>query len=656
MARPNNLQIHCSTLVFLLATSLVFIKANATVRLVNNFDTETNKGRVEIFYGDAWGTICDDNWDILDADVVCRQLGYTGAIRALKRAYFGPGDNLIWIDDVACTGNEKRIQDCPNAGWGTHDCLHLEDASVECSTATVRLVGGPDRYEGNVQVLDDEGNDWGYVCDDRWDDFDAQVACYQLDQRGHEHTRNKSAYGTKNDGPLVLNNLDCAGNEDALQRCPNRGIKNCMHSDKAGVGCFRDAIEEGSVRLAGTGYPNRGRVEVYHNEEWGTVCDDYWDYYDAKVVCRQLGFIDSQPKAYYKSYFGAGDGRIWLDNMACGGGEDRLEYCISSNGWGTHDCSHGEDAGVYCDERGDFDAAEITGIILASLFGASILFCCVKYICCEAASNKRQQRRRRSRGRRQSRRSPTAATRPTDPEEHFNAHFNSAYTISDNYDEIFTPPGFPFAYPSSAPPPFSPTDLPPAYDTIMSTSGPADGGTPVTSGDTAMGNSVGASDNVTNPIAMAPAPPRSTTSVNAGPVPMPESNFAYPLAQPASNRPYPPEPVMSQQQAPIPANPTAAMPSIEAVAPPPYAMAASHQLEQNNEPLSPSSSCQPTYQVPIEGQVQQSPAAPSPVKSVTVAETPATNDQAHSHPNTFEETSITYIANAEESIDLGLPK
>lgn len=182
----------------------------------------------------------------------------------------------------------------------------------------------------------------------------------------------------------------------------------------------------------------------------------------------------------------------------------------------------------------------------------------------------------------------------------------------------------------------------------MSTSGPADSGTPVTRGDTAIGNSVNASDVVTNPIAMVPAPPRSTASVNAGPVLMPESNFAYPPAQLASNLPYPPEPVMSQQQAPTPANPPAAMPSIEAVAPPSYAMSASHQLEQKNEPLSPSSSCQPTYQMPIEGQVQQSPAAPSPVKSVTVAGTPATDDpEAHAHPNTSEETSITYVANAE---------
>lgn len=182
----------------------------------------------------------------------------------------------------------------------------------------------------------------------------------------------------------------------------------------------------------------------------------------------------------------------------------------------------------------------------------------------------------------------------------------------------------------------------------MSTSGPADSGTPVTRGDTAIGNSVNASDVVTNPIAMVPAPPRSTASVNAGPVLMPESNFAYPPAQLASNLPYPPEPVMSQQQAPTPANPPAAMPSIEAVAPPSYAMSASHQLEQKNEPLSPSSSCQPTYQMPIEGQVQQSPAAPSPVKSVTVAGIPATDDpEAHAHPNTSEETSITYVANAE---------
>ena len=91
-------------------------------------------GRVEVFHSGQWGTICDDWWDINDANVVCRQLGLPPATQAFRWATHGRGSGQIWIDNIHCSGYELHIDECNHGGWGNHDCAHYEDASVECSS------------------------------------------------------------------------------------------------------------------------------------------------------------------------------------------------------------------------------------------------------------------------------------------------------------------------------------------------------------------------------------------------------------------------------------------------------------------------------------------------------------------------------------------
>lgn len=101
------------------------------VRLVDG--SNSNEGRVEVFYNHTWGTVCDDDWDLSNAAVVCRELGYEEAEEALSRAAFGPGDELqILLDNVNCAGDEKTVLDCFHFGFGTHNCNHGEDAGVRC--------------------------------------------------------------------------------------------------------------------------------------------------------------------------------------------------------------------------------------------------------------------------------------------------------------------------------------------------------------------------------------------------------------------------------------------------------------------------------------------------------------------------------------------
>ncbi|NWY21793.1 WC11 protein, partial [Aphelocoma coerulescens] len=90
-------------------------------------------GRVEIWHQGSWGTICDDTWDMADANVVCRQLGCGSAVSALSEAAFGEGTGPIWLEKVHCKGTELSLWDCPTKPLLGKNCDHKEDAAVNCS-------------------------------------------------------------------------------------------------------------------------------------------------------------------------------------------------------------------------------------------------------------------------------------------------------------------------------------------------------------------------------------------------------------------------------------------------------------------------------------------------------------------------------------------
>ena len=105
-----------------------------------------------------------------------------------------------------------------------------------------------------------------------------------------------------------------------------------------------------AVRLVGGSLHSEGRVEIYYNNEWGTVCDDGWDDTDAGVVCGQLGF-GSNGTAIGSAGFGQGSGPIWLNSVTCTGRESILAECGHLGVEITGNCNHNEDAGVRCSEN-----------------------------------------------------------------------------------------------------------------------------------------------------------------------------------------------------------------------------------------------------------------------------------------------------------------
>ncbi|XP_025008324.3 antigen WC1.1-like, partial [Gallus gallus] len=99
-------------------------------------------GRVEIWHHGSWGTVCDDSWDMHDAEVVCRQLGCGPAVSALAEAAFGEGTGLIWLEQVECKGTELSLQDCWARPGDSGVCRHKEDVGVHC-LASPRMTAFP---------------------------------------------------------------------------------------------------------------------------------------------------------------------------------------------------------------------------------------------------------------------------------------------------------------------------------------------------------------------------------------------------------------------------------------------------------------------------------------------------------------------------------
>ncbi|CAH1277686.1 DMBT1, partial [Branchiostoma lanceolatum] len=312
------------------------------VRLENG--RSANEGRLEIFFNGKWGTVCSHGWTLVDANVVCRQLGYPCADITTTWASHGEGTGRIWFRDAACKGNEARLADCPHSSWGyAASCGHSQDVGVVCRPY-VRLVGGSSNNEGRVEIF--YNGEWGTVCSGYyWDLTEAYVVCRQL---GYPCAGLGTTWASFGEGTgriwLRLGYSGCSGHEARLADCRHEGwgdVSRCNHGQDVGVVC------RAYVRLVDGRSASEGRLEIFYNGEWGTVCSHNWHLTDAYVVCRQLGY----PCAYLTTTwasFGEGTGRIWFRDAACTGNEARLADCPHSL-WGyAASCAHSQDVGIVC--------------------------------------------------------------------------------------------------------------------------------------------------------------------------------------------------------------------------------------------------------------------------------------------------------------------
>ncbi|XP_049322935.1 scavenger receptor cysteine-rich type 1 protein M130-like [Astyanax mexicanus] len=331
------------------------------VRLSGGMECE---GEVEVFFRQDWRRVLLDSWSESEASVVCRQLGCGSVLNTSSSSSSSPEHSYMCVTGFNCSGSEAHLRNCSSSQ--AVNCSSTEQLYITCSGYSfIRLVGSGGDCAGRLEVF--HSGSWGTVSDELWDIEDAQVVCRQL-QCGVALSAPvpvPARFGSGT-GPIWLNEVECEGNEASLWNCRYQlcGEDECGHKDDVGVVCSGEkkqlAFEnlqkfflfpnQGQcsnympIRLRGGEEICSGRLEVYHNAEWGSICADLWDIRDAQVVCRQLG-CGPALSANRRAVDGSGGGTIWMNRVKCRGNEIHLWDCPHSLKIHTG-CSHS--AGVTC--------------------------------------------------------------------------------------------------------------------------------------------------------------------------------------------------------------------------------------------------------------------------------------------------------------------
>ncbi|CAH2299029.1 lysyl oxidase homolog 3 isoform X1 [Pelobates cultripes] len=370
-----------------------------------------NEGRVEVFYNQEWGTICDDDFTMENAHILCRHLGFTEATGWTHSAKYGKGVGRIWLDNVICSGSEKSITDCNSRGWGNSDCTHEEDAGVICKDERIPGFIEPNTIETEQRQVEEirlrpavsgaknrlpvaEGilevkhkDSWEQVCDAGWTVKNSRVVCgmlgfpsdKKLNKNFYKRIKKQAAvkrppkvalkprlYLERQKPAFRLHSVQCTGSEVHLSLCPMDFYKVNSSSTCDGspvvVSCSMGHAISSSL------LSNKKKKVTVQREETirlkggsrpgeGRVeilKNGQWgtvcdDRWDlqAASVVCRELGFGSAKEALTGARMGQGMGPIHMNEVRCTGLESSIWDCQYKN-ITEEDCKHTEDAAVKC--------------------------------------------------------------------------------------------------------------------------------------------------------------------------------------------------------------------------------------------------------------------------------------------------------------------
>lgn len=363
--------------VFLLSIEKVHSQSYGDLRLVQQHikNASFSAGRLEIYMNSTWGSICADSFDIIDADVACRQLGYFGALGTETSFHtpYGRGmEGPVWLDEVQCSDADLlHILSCSHVGVQENDCDHFSDVAVECieqdrlsypNDMDVRLVGDNFISQGMLEMHCN--GTWARVCPPEGNKFgkaEGNAICRQLGYTEAATFKQSLISSSELDDSVIwTQELECPENAHDIASCGG----TCGTSEEASgnrpaesqtscvfIECTH-SVPYGSLRLSKGSHviPGalEGRLEVFNEGKWGTVCSQNFDLTTANTSCKQLGFVRALDyRISEEAGFGQGAANSTsLGGMQCTPEDNILVRC--ANNLEKRNCTHLEDVAVFC--------------------------------------------------------------------------------------------------------------------------------------------------------------------------------------------------------------------------------------------------------------------------------------------------------------------